>query len=116
VVVELGLCLFTKKEEGVIRIYGGSADRWSKKFLYHGVQIDNEVKFEFIFPLTMKDKVYTFINWLMRNYYHRLAVNYGTIGLYQNERQKAECSLVDISGDPVIQDMKACLHLLMNRY
>ena len=57
VVVELGLRTFTKKEEGVIRIYGGSADLWSKKFLYHGVQIDHEVKFEFLFPLTMKDKL-----------------------------------------------------------
>ena len=105
-----------------VTMKGGDTNTWAKHFAFHEVNVNSHLDFSFSFPVTKKDQVYTFLHWLVTKYYDRLdkhtRVFRQLVQVYHHKHQlpKTECKLINITKDPVFDDMKLCLTLLMNRY
>jgi hypothetical protein len=96
-----------------------------KHYNYHDVAVDKNLSFNFTFPRTMKDQVYTFLHGVIYKYYDRLEKTdrYATsnfMHVYHDKhllpKVQEECKIVKISENPVFDHMKSCLSLLMNIY
>ena len=99
----------------------------AQHYEFHNVLMDKNLAFNFTFPLTKKDEVYTFLHWVIHKYYDRLEKKrekkgytfssfidvYHVKHLYPKAQ---ECNIVKISENPVFDHMKSCLTLLMNVY
>jgi hypothetical protein len=101
-----------------LRIVGGGRE---PLVFENGIRTDNQLEFNYHLNIRQnKDDIFTFVHWLLGKYGDRIDMEHNDIRefsrLYEEiyPQYKTHCRVV--ASNPAIEDMKACIHLVMNRY
>jgi len=103
-----------------LRIVGGGGRE--PLVFENGIQMDNQLEFNYHLHTTQnKDDLFTFVHWLLGKYGDRIDMEqYNDLGefsrLYEEKYPQYKTHCRSIASNPAIEDMKACTHLVMNRY